>query len=84
MKGTGLTLEYALNDALSLKSITAYRTFEQDTICALTGNGVMRGETGYLDAYFAYQSTGVADLNGPYNCNNAPQNQHHEVAHEDT
>ncbi len=76
VKGTGLTLEYALNDALSLKSITAYRTFEQDTICALTGNGVMRGETGYLDDFYAYHSLGVADLNGPYTCNNAPQNQH--------
>lgn len=76
VKGSGLTLEYALNDALSLKSIMAYRTFEQDTICALTGNGVMRGETGYLDEFYAYHSTGVADLNGPYTCNNAPQNQH--------
>ncbi len=71
--GSALTLEYALSDALSLKSITAYRTFEQDTICSLTGNGTMRGFV--LDPV-TYDPIGIEDLNGPYNCNNAPQNQH--------
>lgn len=69
--GHNLTLEADLNDNLTLKSISSYRSFDQDTICSLTGNGVMRGVT--LDPVtFA---PGIEDLYGPYDCNNAPQRQ---------
>lgn len=70
--GTALTLQYELSEAVTLKSITAYREFEQDTICSLTGNGVMRGPV--LDPV-TFQFAGIQDLFGPYNCNNAPQEQ---------
>ncbi|HQX79879.1 MAG TPA: TonB-dependent receptor [Steroidobacteraceae bacterium] len=70
--GHNLTLEYQLNDATTLKSISSYRSFEQDTICNLTGNGVMRGPV--LDPV-TFQFAGIQDLNGPYNCHNAPQRQ---------
>ena len=69
--GNNLTLEYEISDAMTFKSISSYRAFEQDTICSLTGNGVMRGVV--LDPVtFA---PGIADLYGPYDCNNAPQRQ---------
>lgn len=70
--GSALTLSYSLGDHLTLKSISAYRGFNQDTICNLTGNGVMRGVL--LDpATFAF--AGVQDLHGGFNCHNAPQEQ---------
>ena len=69
--GHNLTLEYEISDAMTFKSVSSYRSFEQDTICSLTGNGVMRGVT--LDPVtFA---PGIEDLYGPYDCNNAPQRQ---------
>ena len=70
--GSALTLQYEINEALAIKSISAYRYFEQDTICSLTGSGVMRGFV--LDPV-TYAPVGIEDLNGPYNCNNAPQEQ---------
>ncbi|MDY0065680.1 MAG: TonB-dependent receptor [Steroidobacteraceae bacterium] len=70
--GHNLTLEYQVSDAMTLKSISAYRSFKQDTICSLSGNGVMRGVV--LDPVtFAF--AGIQDLHGPYSCNNAPQRQ---------
>ncbi|MBK7250225.1 MAG: TonB-dependent receptor [Gammaproteobacteria bacterium] len=69
--GHNLTLEYAVSDAMTLKSISSYRSFYQNTICSLTGNGVMRGVV--LDPVTYAPS--VQDLYGPYNCNNAPQRQ---------
>ncbi|MBK7728024.1 MAG: TonB-dependent receptor [Gammaproteobacteria bacterium] len=72
VSGTALTLQYDINDALAIKSVTAYREFEQDTICSLTGNGVMRGFV--LDPV-TFAPVGIEDLNGPYGCNNAPQKQ---------
>ena len=70
--GSALTLQYDLSEALAIKSISAYRYFNQDTICSLTGSGVMRGFV--LDPV-SYAPVGIEDLNGPYNCNNAPQRQ---------
>lgn len=70
--GHNLTLEYRVSDAATLKSISSYRSFQQDTICNLSGNGVMRGVV--LDPV-TFQFAGVQDLYGPYNCNNAPQHQ---------
>lgn len=71
--GHNLTLEYRVSDAMTVKSISSYRSFEQDTICSLTGNGVMRGPV--LDPV-TFQFAGIQDLYGPYDCNNAPQRQH--------
>ena len=70
--GSALTLQYDFSETLALKSISAYRYFNQDTICSLTGNGVMRGFV--LDPV-SFAPVGIEDLNGPYNCNNAPQRQ---------
>lgn len=69
--GHALTLEYKPGDYMALKSITAYREFDQDTILGLSGNGNLRGV--------------VFDPNSPkftsvqrvttYQGNNAPQTQ---------
>ena len=71
--GHNLTIEYKLTDVASLKSISSYRSFQQDTICNLSGQGVMRGPV--LDPV-TFQFAGIQDLFGPYNCHNGPQNQH--------
>ena len=42
-QGHSLTLEYDAGDFLTLKSISAYREFDQDTILGLSGNGNLRG-----------------------------------------
>jgi len=70
--GHNLTLEYAASDAVTLKSISSYRSFYQDTICSLSGNGVMRGAV--LDPV-TFEFAGIQDLYGLYTCNNAPQRQ---------
>ncbi len=70
--GSALTLKYDFSDSLALKSISAWRGFNQDTLCSLTGNGVMRGFV--LDPV-TYAPVGIEDLNGPYGCNNDPQRQ---------
>lgn len=41
--GHSLTFEYDAGEALTLKSISAYRTFDQDTILGLSGNGDLLG-----------------------------------------
>lgn len=41
--GHSLTVEYEAGDFLTLKSISAYRTFDQDTILGLSGNGNLLG-----------------------------------------
>ena len=70
--GHNLTLEYEASDAMTLKSISAYRSFQQDTVCSLSGNGVMRGVI--LDPV-TFEFDSIQDLSGPYSCNNAPQRQ---------
>lgn len=70
--GHNLTLEWNFSDALTLKSIGSYRSFEQDTICNLSGNGVMRGVV--LNPV-TYQFAGIQDLYGPYSCNKSPERQ---------
>lgn len=62
--GHNLTLEFTASDALTLKSISSYRSFEQDTVCSLTGNGMMRGVV--LDPMTFVPS--IQDLYGPYDC----------------
>lgn len=70
--GYNLSLEADINDGLTLKSISSYRSFDQDTLCSLSGNGVMRGVT--VDPV-TYAFAGIQDLYGPYSCRNAPQRQ---------
>lgn len=60
--GHNLTLEANIGDSLTLKSISAYRSFEQDPVGVLTGNGVMRGVV--LDPVTFAPS--IQDLYGPY------------------
>ena len=43
VQGQSLTLNYEVTPALTLKSITAYRRFSQDSIFDLSGNGTLRG-----------------------------------------
>lgn len=71
VQGHGLTLAYEVSPEITLKSITGYRKFFQDTITNLSGNGYLRGQ--------------VVDFNSPtlvsvqpvitYNGSNAPQTQ---------
>jgi len=70
--GHNLTLEWRLRDALTIKSISAYRSFDQRTTCNLSGNGVMRGVV--LDPV-TFQFAGIQDLNGPYSCAKKPERQ---------
>ncbi|WP_380877981.1 TonB-dependent receptor [Sphingomonas sp. DBB INV C78] len=71
IQGHSLTLDYQAMDSLTLKSITAYRKFFQDTILTLSGNGNLRGVV--LDPVTFAPSI---ELVNPYNGNNAPQKQH--------
>lgn len=41
--GHSVTLDYAVADSTSLKSISAYREFNRDGILPLSGNGVLKG-----------------------------------------
>ncbi len=69
--GHNLTLEADINDVLTLKSISSYRSFEQDPVGVQTGNGVMRGVV--LDpATFA---PSIQDLYGSYAQFHSPQRQ---------
>ncbi len=43
VQGHSLTLDFQLSPALTLKSISAYRSFLQNTIVDLSGNGLLRG-----------------------------------------
>jgi iron complex outermembrane receptor protein len=65
--GHALTLEYELGPLAKLKSISAYRSFEADTICNLSGNGTLRG---FLLDPMTFEPLGVDDLYGPYACRN--------------
>ncbi|HEY4544818.1 MAG TPA: TonB-dependent receptor [Pedomonas sp.] len=68
--GHSLTLNYDATSELTLKSITGYRNFRQDTITALGGNGGLLGVV--LDPVTFQPS--IAPVN-PYIGNNAPQRQ---------
>lgn len=68
--GNSLTVSYEANENLTLKSITGYRKFFQDTILTLSGQGNLRGVV--LDPV-TYAPT-IAPV-VPFVGNNAPQNQ---------
>lgn len=68
--GNALTLNYEVMPELTIKSITGYREFRQDTITALGGNGNLRGVV--LDPVTFTPS--IQPVN-PYIGNNAPQRQ---------
>lgn len=70
IQGHTLTVEYEPMDTLTLKSISAYRKFFQDTILTLSGNGNLMGVV--LDPVTFEPS--IQPVN-PYNGNNAPQKQ---------
>jgi iron complex outermembrane receptor protein len=70
--GHSLTLAYEASDAITLKSITGYRKFSQDSTLNLTGNGVLKGTV--LD--FASPTLTSVQTITPYTGNNAPQKQH--------
>lgn len=69
--GHSLTFEYNASDALTLKSISAYRTFDQDTILGLSGNGNLLG------VVFDPTSPTLTSVQRvtTYQGNNAPQKQ---------
>lgn len=71
--GHSLTIAYEPIDELTLKSITGYRRFWQDTILTLDGNGYLRGPVVDFDPASPTGVT-IADV-GLYNGNNAPQKQ---------
>ena len=73
VSGHSLTINYQPLDVLTLKSITGYRRFWQDTILTLGGNGYLKGPV--ID-FNPASTTGVAIADvGLYNGNNAPQKQ---------
>ncbi len=73
ISGHSLTLAYEANEALTLKSITGYRRFFQDTTLTLDGNGYLKGPV--VD-FNPASTTGVSITDvGLYNGNNAPQKQ---------
>lgn len=68
--GHSLTLNYEASDALMLKSITSFRSFLQNTIADLSGNGDLQGVV--LDPVSFEPSIGTVS---PYKGNLAPQRQ---------
>lgn len=70
--GHNLTFEWRLRDAFRVKSISAYRSFRQETTCNMSGSGVMRGVV--LDPV-TYAFAGIQDLYGPYDCAKVPERQ---------
>ncbi|WP_010124354.1 TonB-dependent receptor [Sphingomonas sp. KC8] len=70
-QGHSLTLEYEAGDFLTLKSISAYRKFSQDTILGLSGNGDLLG------VVFDGTSPTLTSVQRvtTYQGNNAPQKQ---------
>lgn len=70
--GHALTFEYEAGDYLTLKSISAYREFDQDTILGLSGNGDLRGVV-FDPASPTFTSVQRVTT---YQGNNAPQRQH--------
>ena len=71
VQGHSITIAYEPLDVLTLKSITAYRKFSQDTILTLNGNGNLRG------VVFDPTSPTLTSVQtvSPYTGNNAPQRQ---------
>ena len=71
VQGHGLTISYEPIPELTIKSITGYRKFFQDTILNLSGNGVLRGPV--VD--FTSPTLVSVQQVTPYTGNNAPQKQ---------
>lgn len=71
VQGHGLTISYEAIPELTIKSITGYRKFFQDTILNLSGNGALRGPV--VD--FTSPTLVSVQQVTPYNGNNAPQKQ---------
>ncbi len=71
VQGHALTLTYEPIPELTIKSITGYRKFFQDTILNLSGNGVLRGPV--VD-FTSPTLVSIQDVT-PYTGNNAPQKQ---------
>ncbi|OCC23491.1 TonB-dependent receptor [Croceicoccus estronivorus] len=69
--GHSLTLEYRASDAFTLKSISAYREFKQDTILGLDGQGNLLGKVIDFSSPTLVSVQPVALYNG----NNADQDQ---------
>ncbi|WP_082825923.1 TonB-dependent receptor [Croceicoccus estronivorus] len=70
-QGHALTLEFDAGDALTLKSISSFRKFDQDTILGLSGNGNLLG---VVYDYTSPTKTSVQRVT-TYQGNNAPQKQ---------
>lgn len=71
VQGHALTISYEATPELTIKSITGYRKFFQDTILNLSGNGVLRGPV--VD--FTSPTLVSVQQVSPYTGNNAPQKQ---------
>ncbi|HUD90341.1 TonB-dependent receptor [Sphingobium sp.] len=71
VQGHALTISYEPIPELTIKSITGYRKFFQDTILNLSGNGVLLGKV--VD--FTSPTLVSVQAVTPYNGNNAPQKQ---------
>ncbi len=71
VQGHALTLTYEPIPELTIKSITGYRKFFQDTILNLSGNGVLRGPVVDFTSPTLVSIQNVT----PYSGNNAPQRQ---------
>ena len=71
VQGHSLTIAYEATPELTLKSITGYRKFFQDTILNLSGNGVLKGRV--ID--FTSPTLTSVQTVVPYTGNNAPQKQ---------
>jgi len=71
VQGHALTISYEPIPELTIKSITGYRKFFQDTILNLSGNGPLLGQV--VD-FTSPTLVSVQPVN-PYNGNNAPQRQ---------
>ncbi|OCC22455.1 TonB-dependent receptor [Croceicoccus estronivorus] len=72
VQGHSLTLSYEAMPELTIKSITGYRKFFQDTTLNLTGNGTLKGVVLDFDSPTLTSVQTVV----PYTGNNAPQKQH--------
>ena len=71
VQGHSLTIAYEATPELTIKSITGYRKFFQDTILNLSGNGVLKGRV--ID--FTSPTLTSVQTVVPYTGNNAPQKQ---------
>ncbi|WP_313801489.1 TonB-dependent receptor domain-containing protein [Sphingobium sp.] len=71
VQGHGLTISYEPIPELTIKSITGYRKFFQDTILNLSGNGELRGPVVDFTSPTLVSVQPVV----PYTGNNAPQKQ---------